>query len=109
MTTPTLLIDSRDPFQSAGGGFARDLALALVRENVPVTLLYVNNAVLGTRRGARVKPQAELAGSGVTLLADAFSLRERGIDPARLAPGVAASELDVVIDKLLAGWQVIWH
>jgi len=108
-TTPTLLIDSRDPFASADGGFARELALALARADVPVTLFYVHNAVLGTRRGAKVKPHAELAGSGVTLLADAFSLAERGIDAQQLAAGVAAAPLDVVIDKLLAGWHVIWH
>jgi hypothetical protein len=110
MTTPTLLIESRDGFGRSDGGFARELALALARDGVPVTLLYVNNGVLGARRGARGKPTAELAGAGVTLLADAFSLAERGIDAtSQLAPGVAAAPLDIVIAKLAAGWRVVWH
>lgn len=43
-----------------------------------------------------------LANAGVRVLADEFSLRERGISPRRLADGVAAASLDVVIDGLAA-------
>jgi hypothetical protein len=36
-------------------------------------------------------------------------LRERGIDERRLAAGVAAAPLDVVIDALAEGAKVVWH
>ncbi len=109
MTTPTLLIESRDPFDRAGGGFARALALQLARADIGVTLLLVQNGVLAARRGARIESFTELAAAGVSVLADEFSLRERGIDLQRLAPGVASTPLDIVIDRLAEGWQVLWH
>ena len=40
---------------------------------------------------------------------DSFSLKERGIDESRLASGVAAAPLDVVLDALAEGAKVIWH
>jgi len=48
-----------------------------------------------------------LCQSGVTVLADDFSLRERGIS--KLAEGVAASPIDVVVDHLAAGHKTLWH
>jgi len=49
-----------------------------------------------------------LAQGGVTVLADDFTLRERGIPAERLAAGVTASPLDVVVDQLAAGHKTIW-
>lgn len=109
MTTPTLLIESRDPFGRGDGGFARELALQLARAKVPVTLFLVQNGVLGARRGAQAKPNAALVSAGIAVLADEFSLRERGIPASQLAHGVTASPLEIVIDRLAEGWQVIWH
>ena len=51
----------------------------------------------------------ELTAAGVPVFADAFALRERGIPSDRLRPGVEPALLDIVIDRLLDGWQVIWH
>jgi intracellular sulfur oxidation DsrE/DsrF family protein len=104
-----LLIESRDPFDRPDGGFARQLALQLARRKVQVTLMLVNNGVFAARRGVRGAPLAELAAAGVTMLADEFALRERGIDPRSMSAGVAPSSLEIVIDRLAAGWQVIWH
>jgi intracellular sulfur oxidation DsrE/DsrF family protein len=112
---PCLLIDSRDAFGRSDGGFARQLALQLADDDVPVTLLLVNNAVLAARAGASDADAASKAGlaalaaRGVSVLADSFALRERGIDAQRLASGVAAATLDVVIDRMVEGWHVIWH
>ena len=50
-----------------------------------------------------------LARDGVEVLADEFSLRERGITPDRLTPGISPVALDVVIDRLADGWKVLWH
>lgn len=104
-----LLIESRDPFDSNDTRFCCDLARQLVAANHQVTLFLVQNGVLPARSGVRSGDLASLAGSGVNVLADSFSLRERGIDESRLAPGIAAAPLDVVLDALAAGTQVIWH
>ena len=61
------------------------------------------------RAGALAPNFSELAQAGIEVLADDFSLRERGIPADRLQPGVKASTLDVVIDGLAAGTKAIWH
>jgi hypothetical protein len=50
-----------------------------------------------------------LAEAGVTILADDFSLRERGIAADALVQGVRAAALDVVIDGMADGAKTIWH
>jgi sulfur relay (sulfurtransferase) complex TusBCD TusD component (DsrE family) len=104
-----LLIESRDPFDSNDTRFCCDLAQQLAAANNEVTLFLVQNAVLPTRPGARSGDLSRLADAGVRVLADAFSLKERGIEEQRLATGVAAASLDVVMDALAEGAKVIWH
>jgi predicted peroxiredoxin len=104
-----LLIESRDPFDSNDTGFCRDLATQLAAADNEVTLFLVQNGVLPARPGARAGDLAGLAGAGVCVLADSFSLKERGIDEKRLAAGIAAAPLDVVLDALAEGAKVIWH
>jgi predicted peroxiredoxin len=104
-----LLIESRDPFDSNDTGFCRDLATQLAAAKNEVTLFLVQNGVLPARSGAHSGDLTKLAGAGIRVLADSFSLRERGIDEKRLASGVAAAPLDVVIDALSEGAKVIWH
>ena len=107
--TGYLLIESRDPFDSATtGGFA-SLAENLAKAGHAVTLFLVQNGVLPARHGARPGPLAALAGNGVEILADEFSLRERGISPNRLVAGVKAAPLDLVIDRLTDGRKALWH
>ncbi len=103
------LIESRDPFDSNDTGFCCGLARQLAAGRHEVTLFLVQNGVLPARSGARAGELAGLAGAGVKVLADAFSLRERGIDEKRLVAGVAAAPLDVVLDALAEGAKVIWH
>ena len=104
-----LLIESRDPFDSNDTAFCADLAAQLAAANNHVTVFLVQNGVLPARTGARAGDLAKLAGAGVSVLADRFSLKERGIDEARLAAGVSPAALDVVLDALAEGTQVIWH
>jgi predicted peroxiredoxin len=104
-----LLIESRDPFDSNDTRFCCDLAQQLAAAKNDVTLFLVQNGVLPARVGARSGDLARLAGAGVRVLADSFSLKERGIDEKRLASGVAAAPLDVVLDALAEGAKVIWH
>ena len=101
-----LLIESRDPFESNDVGYYYDLAKGLVESGNQVTLFLAQNGVLSARASARSALGA-LARSGVTVLADDFSLQERGIG--KLAEGVAAASIDVVVDHLAAGHKTLWH
>lgn len=104
-----LFIESRDPFESADVGFCHDLARRLASAGDRVTVFLVQNGVLGVRAGARGSDYAGLARAGVEVLADDFSLRERGIPADKLQPGVTPSPLDLVIDRLAEGAKAIWH
>ena len=104
-----LFIESREHFDSADGGFCAALAPRLAAAGNRVDVLLVQNGVLAARAGARDPGMATLVRAGVPVLADGFSILERGIDPQALAAGVRSSDLDVVIDRLADGWTVIWH
>ena len=102
-----LLIESRDPFESNDVGYFYDLARGLVEAGNQVTLFLTQNGVLSARPSTHSAALGALARSGVTVLADDFSLLERGI--AKLAEGVAAASIDVVVDHLAAGHKTLWH
>jgi sulfur relay (sulfurtransferase) complex TusBCD TusD component (DsrE family) len=112
-----ILIESRDPFTSAEVGGFLDLAEGLAKEGGKVTLFLVQNAVMAARHGARssfphnasVPSLAALAANGVKVLADSFSLQERGISPNRLIAGVTVAPLSTVIDQMAAGRRALWH
>ena len=102
-----LLIESRDPFESNDVAYFYELAKGLVEAGKKVTLFLAQNGVMPARPSAHSATLEALARSGVTVLADDFSLRERGI--AQLAEGVAAAPIDVVVDDLAAGHKTLWH
>jgi sulfur relay (sulfurtransferase) complex TusBCD TusD component (DsrE family) len=102
-----LLIESRDPFESNYVGYYYELAKGLVEEGNQVTLFLVQNGVLSARPSKQSAALSALARSGMKVLADDFSLQERGI--AKLAEGVAAAPIDVVVDHLAAGHKTLWH
>lgn len=104
-----LLIESRDPFDANDVAHFYDLAEGLARKGNAVTLFLVQNGVLPARPGTRSAALGELAAAGVEVLADDFSLRERGIAADGLAHGVTAAPLDVVIDGLAEGRKTLWH
>ena len=104
-----LLLESRDPFDSNDAQNFYDLASGLKRQGDEVTLFLVQNGVLPARPSARSAALTELAHTGVEVLADDFSLKERGIAADGLAEGVRAAPLDVVVDHLAEGRKAIWH
>lgn len=104
-----LLIESRDPFESNDVGYYYDLAADLRRAGNDVTLFLVQNGVLPVRPGALSDQLARTITAGVEVLADDFSLRERGIMHDQLLAGVAAAPLDVVVDQLADGRKALWH
>jgi sulfur relay (sulfurtransferase) complex TusBCD TusD component (DsrE family) len=102
-----LLIESRDPFESHDVGYYYDLAKGLVEGGNQVTLFLAQNGVLSARPSAKSAALGALVRSGVTVLADDFSLQERGIT--KLHEGVTAAPIDVVVDHLAAGHKTLWH
>jgi len=102
-----VLIESRDPFESNDVGYFYDLAKGLVESGNQVTLFLAQNGVMSARPSAHSAALSALAQGGVKVLADEFSLQERGI--AKLAEGVAAAAIDVVVDHLAAGHKTLWH
>ena len=104
-----LLIESRDPFDNNGVAEQYELAANLAKEGNEVTLFLVQNGVLPARPGNLSSLLTKTAKAGVEILADDFSLRERGIVAVRLAEGVKAAPLSLVIDQLAEGRKAIWH
>jgi predicted peroxiredoxin len=104
-----LLIESRDPFESNDVSYFYNLATGLAKGGNEVTLFLVQNGVLAARQSARSDALRTVAEAGVHVLADDFSLRERGIAASRLASGVKPAPLDTVIDQLAEGCKALWH
>jgi sulfur relay (sulfurtransferase) complex TusBCD TusD component (DsrE family) len=104
-----LLIESRDPFENNIVARQYDLAANLVKEGNEVTLFLVQNGVFPARPSDRSALLTNAARGGVEVLAEEFSLRERGISAGKLAEGVRAAPLSVVIDHLAQGCKAIWH
>jgi len=104
-----LLIESRDPFDNNVVAEQYELAASLAKEGNEVTLFLVQNGVLPARPGNFSLLLTKTAKAGVEIFADDFSLRERGIVAVRLAEGVKAAPLSLVIDQLAEGRKAIWH
>ncbi len=106
-----LLIESRDPFESNDVRHFYELAASLARAENDVTLFLVQNGVLAARTGGEAPglSLAELGKAGVRVLADDFSLRERGITTARLTDGVKPAGVEAIVDRLGTGARALWH
>jgi sulfur relay (sulfurtransferase) complex TusBCD TusD component (DsrE family) len=102
-----LLIESRDPFESNDVRYYYQLSKDLVEAGNNVTLFLVQNGVLAARPSAHSAGLSALCQSGVEVLADDFSLSERGIS--KLAEGIVAAPIDVIVDRLAAGHKTLWH
>ncbi len=103
-----LLIESRDPFSSNAVHGHVELAVALKRGGSDVSLYLVQNGVLPCRSGADGEALHEALTAGVEVLADDFSLRERGIADQDVARGVRPAGIDVVIKRLAESWKVMF-
>ena len=108
--TNYLFIESRDPFESRDTEFLEQTATALKQRGHEVTVFLVQNGVLAVRKNGRENYLGRLAGAGVTLMADDFSLCERGIQPAELQPGIQPSSIEVLVAMLVQeNAKAIWH
>lgn len=104
-----LLIESRDPYESADTAHISELAANLKQAGNDVSVLLINNGVLPARRDSEGLHLNALLQNNIAVLADEFSLRERAIDRGSLKRGVEPVAVDVVIDRLIEGAKVIWH
>jgi sulfur transfer complex TusBCD TusB component (DsrH family) len=104
-----LWIESRDPFESCDSPLQHELAIGQVEEGNDVTVFLIQNGVLPARSGSRYASRlAELSRSGVRVLADDFSLRERAVR--HLAEGVKSANVDTLVTLALTeGTKTIWH
>ncbi len=103
-----LLIQSQDPFESSATLRDYELATDLASAGNKVTLFLVQNGTLAGRQGANNAALSALSAKGVDVLADDFSLRERGISEESLADGVKATSLETAFDQFAAGTKTIW-
>ena len=108
--TNYLFIESRDPFGSTDTTFVTDTAITLKQRDNEVTLFLVQNGVLAARKNARGSHLPQLSKAGVRVIADDFSLRERGIEADELLPGIQQSSIDSLVDILIReNTKAIWH
>jgi len=108
--TNYLFIETRDPFESRDLQFTEQTATALKRRGHEVTVFLVQNGVLATRQNVRDSYLTRLTQAGVNLLADDFSLAERGIKTAELCAGVLPASIESLVDALLqTNTKAIWH
>lgn len=105
-----VFIESRDPFESRDTRFVWETATALKQRGHEVTVFLVQNGVLGSRRNISDCALSCLAQAGVSLLADDFSLSERGIQQAELVPGVQPTSIETLVTALVQeNTKAIWH
>jgi len=106
--TAYVLIESRDPFESRDTEFVEQTALAVKERGHAVTVFLVQNGVFAARKSTgRLRRLAE---AGVILLADDFSLRERGITPGEVATEIQATGIDRLVEAITqANTKAIWH
>ena len=108
--TKYLFIESRDPFESRDTRFVEETAAALIGRGHEVTVFLVQNGVFASRKDTCDSYVANLVTTGVTLLADDFSLSERGIQPEELYPGIQPSSMETLVDALVQeNTKAIWH
>ena len=99
--TSYLFIESRDPYDSADVAHLLEIVHGVRANKSETTLFLVQNGVLAARHGALHGERLRtLAQAGVSVLADAFSLRERAIE--RAVDGVKSAEIDELVRLLLA-------
>ena len=105
-----IFIESRDPFESRDTRFIEETAAALKQRGNQVTVFLVQNGVLACRRKADDPYLMRLVKAGVTLLADDFSLSERGIRSEELVHGVRPSSIEFLVEALVqVNTKAVWH
>ena len=103
-----MIVESRDPTAHGDVDWMGGLATEVRRDGVPAAIFLADNGVFGARRTAD-SAVADWIRAGVTVAADRFALRERGIPDDELLRGVTPADLEMVLDSLTSGAAVIWR
>ena len=107
--TSYVLIETRDPFESADVNTVFDLAGRL-GATAEVSLYLVENGVLPVRAGSSAAPGITALAERATVWADDFSLRQRAIRANELAPGVTPTTIDRLVELITTpGCKALWH
>lgn len=114
MAQKYLLIESRDPYDAADVPYFFKLAKDLAEQGDDIVLYLVQNGVFSLRKAGRPSALFDWLGGGaksrVKILADDFSLRERGIQPNELIAEAKVSNVDSLVDFLVEEKRkAIWH
>ncbi len=105
-----VFVESRDPFDSPDTSFVAETAASLKKRGNTVTVFLVQNAVLAARKQSRRSQLPQLLESGITVLADDFSLRERGIQSEECQPAVKTASIEQLVDLLVQdNTKAVWH
>jgi sulfur relay (sulfurtransferase) complex TusBCD TusD component (DsrE family) len=104
-----LLIESRDPLVSRDVDHCYELAAQLAKAGYEVTLFLVQNGVLPARSTSPQRGIEAVLGASAEVLADEFSLRERGIATTALMHGIRPAPIDAIVERMCAGWKVFWQ
>ena len=104
--TKYFLIESQSPFESPEVNHNYQLAADLAIAGNDVTLFFIENGVFVTR--SAVASQELINLGQVNLLADKFSLDERGIDSKELESGIKISSVDSIVDAMSQGQKMMW-
>ena len=105
-----LLIESRDPFESQDSvRFLLATASELSTAGHAVTMFLIQNGALAARDDVQLPALSAALRAGVEVIADEFSLRERGIGDRQRSHSVSSASLNVVIERLALGDRVFWH
>ena len=103
-----VFIQSRDPFASRDADFLEETAIAAKERGHEVTVFLVQNGVFAARAGLHRLDR--LIDTGVTLLADDLSLRERGITAEEMVTGVQEAGISALVDAVTQkNTKAIWH
>ena len=105
-----VLIESRDPFDSADAVRVQQMCGWIADNALDVTVYLVQNGVMPARAGSDLAAGLTELSAKATVLADDFSLRERGIGTGELADGVGVATMEDLVDMVASGdHKVLWH
>ena len=100
------LIESKSPFESTEVMNDYQLASDLAMSGHEVTLFLVENGVLAARSTIIPSELANL--SSVKILADRFSLEERGIELSEISSKIQVSPIASIADAMGEGQKTLW-
>ena len=104
-----LLIETQDPLEFKDTENFISLAKDLKTQGNSIVYYLVENGVFPARRCSFSSTLESLLKMGVTIYADKFSLKERGISKNVMLSGLKIVDTDEIIDLIADGHKTLWH